>query len=631
MQYNCGNYSTLDNMQTINDALELYNKAKEAYYAGEPILSDADFDLLEVELAKTNPEILLSVGSKERGGKVPLPRAMGSLNQAHNQNELDLWAAKFPGSKIVMEKIDGNSCLLVYKSGKLVDSFSRGDGVNGANNTRHTIHMNCIPKRIGNYTGTIRGELVIAKDKWVTVKDIASKNSGREYANSRNFVAGFMNGSEGYKAIYPYFSFVAFDAYDLDYSYKNAVLDELANMGFTVPCYHVVYDNTYDQYSDLMKTTIAESPFECDGIVVEANASSLRDMTVDLSDLNPKYAVKIKPASVGILTTVTQVEWNISKGGLLKPIIHFEPVQLTGVTITKASGYNAKNVVVSGMGVGAKVIITRQGDVIPRVDKVITPVEVTVPSDCEWDANGVELVNTSESGQLAVKIRRLEYFFAKLEVDHMGPANVTAFVYAGVDDAIGAISASKKFYEATVGANGVKAYDILHKRLSNVTPELLFAAMDDFGRGIGERKLRALLKVIPLEKFLSGDITSEEIIAVDGFEARSAELILDNIGLALANYRAIADKVTFTVEEPVELNSNGKLSGQVLCPTGVRFSPELTATITAEGGMITDSMNSTVTMLVAKDPNSGSSKIEKARAKGIRVMSLAELTQLVAG
>jgi len=152
--------------------LNLYYKAKVAYYEGDPIMCDDAFDHLERELIKTNPEILLTVGSAERGGKVPLPRAMGSLNQVHDQRELELWMNKNPGDKIALEKIDGNSCLVEYKNGKFVNSYSRGDGLQGANNSRHLIYTS-IPKFVNGFTGTVRGELVIPKQHWETVKALA--------------------------------------------------------------------------------------------------------------------------------------------------------------------------------------------------------------------------------------------------------------------------------------------------------------------------------------------------------------------------------------------------------------------------------------------------------------------------
>ncbi len=610
--------------------LNLYYKAKAAYYEGNPIMCDDAFDHLERELVKTNPEILLTVGSAERGGKVTLPRPMGSLNQVHDQRELDLWLNKNPGDKIVLEKIDGNSCLLEYKNGKFVGAYSRGDGLQGANNSRHLIHVD-IPKFVNGFTGTIRGELVIPKQHWETVKALAEAHTGRTFANSRNFIAGFLNGSSGLVAIYPYIKFVAFDIYD-SYFDKESKFDNLATLyrvGFTVPKHKVIKDcSDYARLESVMTALIENSKYELDGMVLENNLAAHRDMSIDLDDLNPTYAVKIKPKSQGAVSTVTSVEWNVSKDGLLKPVVHFEPVSLTGVTITKASGYNARNVLDSGIGVGATVLITRQGDVIPCVKQVLAPAEVVLPTDCTWDTNRVELIATDLKSAFDIGVRKLEYFFSKLGVDHMGPANVYTMSTMGIDTPVKAIKASQLLYEEFIGVNGAKAYTMLHNILADVKPELLFASLDSLGRGVGERKIRALLETIPLETFLSGKVTIDQIVAIHGFEIKTAKLIVGNLPEALQEYAEISKYVTFKKTVDTQ-QQGGKLSGQVLCATGVRLRDDVLSKVIAEGGTVLDSFTSAVTILVAKDKNSTSSKIEKARAKGVTILGLDELIQLL--
>jgi DNA ligase (NAD+) len=347
-----------------------------------------------------------------------------------------------------------------------------------------------------------------------------------------------------------------------------------------------------------------------------------------LDDLNPSYAVKIKPKSQGVVSTVTSVEWNVSKDGLLKPVVHFEPVSLTGVTITKASGYNARNVLDSGIGPGATVLITRQGDVIPCVKQVLVPAEVVLPTDCTWDTNRVELIATDLKSAFDIGVRKLEYFFSKLGVDHMGPANVHTLTSVGIDTPVKAIKASQLVYEEFIGANGAKAYTMLHNILSDVKPELLFAALDSLGRGVGERKIRALLETIPLETFLSGKVTIDQIVAIHGFEIKTAKLIVDNLPEALHQYTEISKCVTF--KKTVDTHQpGGKLSGQVLCATGVRLKDTVLSQVISEGGTVLDSFTSAVTILVAKDKNSTSAKIEKARAKGVTIIGLDDLIQLL--
>jgi DNA ligase (NAD+) len=619
-------------------SIGLYYHAKAAYESGNPILTDEQFDTLERKLIQTNPEILLSVGSAVRSGKVTLPHPMGSLDQKHDQAELDRWVTKIQHKEfIIMEKIDGNSCLVVYRDGKFVDSFSRGDGVNGANNSRHTIKISGIPKLFSNFTGTVRGELVIPKQDWPTVKAIAELKTGRVFANSRNFIAGFLNGSTGIDEIYPYVKFVAFDLLEKhgeDYQYgnnKRADLELLSSFGFTIPGHEVrggVLTLNYSELQSEIHACIQASQYELDGVVIEANRLEDRQVVTGTEDLNPLHSVKIKPVSNAVVTTVTGVEWNISKDGLLKPVVHIEPVQLSGVTVSKASGYNARNILDQGIGPGATVMVSRRGDVIPCVDSVLDPVEAVLPSNSRWDSNQVELISEDKSLLEEMAARRLEYFFGKLGVDHMGPANVRALMSAGVITAVQAVKANRDLYVATIGLNGGKAYDQLCRVLSNVKPELILAALDDFGRGIGERKLRALFQQVNLDDFLDGRITRQQIVAIHGFEEKSADLILDNLREALENFHQIWHYLELDLGED-ETVQTGKLTGKVICPTGVRFKDDVLAKIQSHGGIVADSMTGQVNILVAKDPNNNSAKIEKARLKGIQVISLEQLLEML--
>jgi DNA ligase (NAD+) len=611
--------------------IDQYLAAKDAYYAGAPTMDDATFDALERTIAVTNPELLLQIGAPERGGKTPLPAPMGSLNQVFNQAEFARWAAKYPADTlaVVTEKIDGNSALLKYKNGILMSSFSRGNGIQGANNLRHTRLMSSIPQQIGNsFTGLIRGEIAILKEDWDEVRELATTHSGKDYANARNFTAGFLNGKTGMKGLYKYFKFVAFEIIDTQLS-KQQMITALRAAGFTVPVTDAIplRTLTFDSCRKLCNEMVEGSKFEADGIVVDIDAPSSRDQAVDPDDLNPSHAIKIKPEAGAATTTIVVVAWCASKDGLLKPTLHFEPVQLAGVTIRKASGYNAKYVFDNGIGPGAVVIIKRMGEVIPRCDEVLVAAEVEMPLHAQWGDTGVDLYTTNAADQIEIDKQILEHFFAKLEVEHVGAGNVEKLYAYDITNPIDAITTTQHVYTEAFGSNGKKAHSSLHGKLNDVTPARLFAALGSFGRGMGERKLTALFNVFPFEQVLSGPITTVDIATIDGFENKSARKILDSIDSAREHWEAVRTYVTLAA--PKAIVTGGTLSGQVFCPTGVRLSPDIVEKITSQGGQVTDTFGSRVTTLVAKDKNSGSSKIQKALDKGIVVISLDQLNDML--
>jgi NAD-dependent DNA ligase len=430
------------------------------------------------------------------------------------------------------------------------------------------------------------------------------------------------------KGLYKYFKFVAFEIIDTKLS-KQQMISALSAAGFTVPVTDVITlrNLTFDICRKLCGELVDGSKFEADGIVVDIDAPSSRDQSVDSDDLNPSHAIKIKPEAGAATTMITEVEWCASKDGLLKPTLHFEPVQLAGVTIRKASGYNAKYVFDNGIGPGAVVIIKRMGDVIPKCDEVIVAAEVEMPTHAQWGETMVDLYTTNAAHQIEIDKQILEHFFAKLEVEHVGAGNVEKLYAYGITNPIDAIAANQHVYTEGFGSNGKKAHTSLHGKLDCITPERLFAALGSFGRGMGERKLKALFNVIPHTTVLAGKVSVEQITSIDGFEAKSARKILDSIDDACEQWEAVRSYVTLTA--PKAAVTGGALSGQVFCPTGVRLSPDMVEKITSQGGVVTDTFSSKVTTLVAKDKNSGSSKIQKALDKGVKVISLDQLKDML--
>jgi NAD-dependent DNA ligase len=616
--------------------LQLYFDAKSAYYSGEPILSDYEFDTLEVELAKTNPDILKRVGFNDRTGAEKLPVMMGSLDQLHNQKEWVNWKTKFPGELgfVITEKIDGNSCLLQYKNGILVNSWSRGDGVSGASNIRHTSKMQ-MPQYIeSRFTGFIRGELVVPTADW---KNLLSE-ADRDYANARNFVAGFLNKTEGQKELYKYFVFVAFEMIDDQKLSKSHQLQLMHLYGFDTPGYsHISETCSYADLEKFISKMLQDSKYELDGLVVEVESAKYRIFTPTEDDLNPPFSVKIKLVSEGVQTTIQEIQWSTSKDGLCKPVVLINPVQLDGVLICRVTAYNAKFVMDNKLCPGSVIKIVRSGQVIPKiVGFVSSGIEPDLynewfysqfDTNVEWNETKVDLIHASGAGLMAQKAKQLEYFFHKLEIDFVGPGAVSKLIDAGYIEPIKIILDSACL-QKIIGENGRKAELIMNKVLASVTPQRLFAALGLFGRGMGERKLKVLFARFSVEQVLGGKIIESHLCELDGFDVKSAKLIMLNAFTAHSTFSAIKAKVTFAADK-LETKGSGVFNNQILVATGVRLSLELIEKIQALGGTVTDTFNKSTTMLIAKDPSSTSGKMGKAKDMGIKVISLAQLMEVL--
>lgn len=367
-----------------DDLIELLMAADDAYHNDQPILSDANYDALHqyVETVAGDHTYFLGIGSQVRGGKVKLPYTMGSLTQAY-QGDTQKWITQHNLNDqgiVITEKLDGCSALIVYgHDGKLQIAYSRGDGVEGADITRKISRIKNVPKKV-NGPMVIRAEVIFKKADWEAVKTKITRSGGAHYKNARNCVAGLMNASDNDPIAFDYLSVVAYEVTSDTYMDKLEQLKWLTGLGFSIPVYFKNNGTMTDDYLiDLLTGCRMRSEYEIDGIVIEVNDGDVRKLINPSKDtLNPEYARKFKIADASnmAVATVVEVQWNISKNGYLKPRVKIEPVELVGVTVQHATGFNAKFIRDNGIGPGAKIRITRSGDVIPLILGVVEPMPV---------------------------------------------------------------------------------------------------------------------------------------------------------------------------------------------------------------------------------------------------------------
>lgn len=599
-------------------------ECRNSYYNEDNSIPDDLYDQTEKRLRLIDPnnKLLTKVGSEVRGGKVELPIPMGSLDQEYD-NDLFL---KIQKDNMLEEyftlsaKADGTSIELIYDNGNLYSAFSRGDGYFGADVTRHAKSIKSLPKQIKDKTKLIlRGEVIFRKSQIDKIISQIEKELNKKYANGRALVAGQMNSESAVQLFYESVEIVVYEIMNLDLD-KNMQLEILKNNGFNVVM-HGLYQGkelTQEFLTEQIKTYKLIYDYQIDGIVIDINKKEFRNKDYK-NNLNPKYAKKFKVLGDEnqAVTTVERVEWNASKDNYWKPLIHVRPVQLDGVIVSKCTGFNAKFIIDNGIGKGAIVLITRQGDVIPYCKHVIHNTTPTLPEgNYEWCKNKVELIcmDYNENSE----IQTLLYFFTTLGINGAKIGNVTKLFEIGVTDYEKAIMAPLDQYVSAVGnVAGNTIYNELHKKLQNCNEAEFAGAIQVFGRGIGVRKLTKLV-----EKYnrING-LTYDEILNTEGFADISAEQVYANMG----EYARVLNKFNNYVKfEEIKSVSVGE-KGYIVF-TGVR-DKDLEKKLIDNGYQIGDSI-SRMTILVAKDPNGNSNKITKAKSKGIKVLSLNEAYEL---
>lgn len=374
------------------DVILVLKAADDLYFNDEEsFVTDEQYDALRLFAWKSYPhhKYFTGVGAAVRGGKVTLPHPMGSLDQIHIGG-IEPWVDKFALKLQIMfltDKLDGTSALVIYDDdGYLQIAYSRGDGLQGADITRHIQHL--VPTKVSG-PKVIRGEVIISRSNFIKARKVAKTRSGDEYKNARNMVAGLMNSSANDNAIYQHIDFISYQIIGDDTS-KNEMLETLVREGFSIPVFALATgeDLTDEFLADYLNERRDNTEFEIDGLVIDANNADVRaKMNPTRDTLNPAYSIKYKVADASNLAeaNVVDVHWAPSKHGLWKPRIEIEPVDLVGVTITFCTGFNAQFIRDHNIGPGAVIEITRSGDVIPFCQKVVKGTTAQMPvGDNEW-------------------------------------------------------------------------------------------------------------------------------------------------------------------------------------------------------------------------------------------------------
>lgn len=525
----------------------------------------------------------------------------------------------------VSSKLDGCSVILTYENGQLKLAATRGHGTKGKDCTRHIKYITNIPTTIP-YTEKviIRGELICPKADISTMINEVEFKTGQKLKNGRNTIAGALNKKDSMLDVFKYAHFVAY--WDSLHYAQN--LSWIQSQGFEIPLLEVVPNIiTEEELIQKIQEHIKNSIYELDGIIITQKDNA--EEGLETGTLNPKCSRKLK---IGIHisekeTKLINVEWNVSKNGRLSPTVVFEPIELDGSVIQRATGVNKQFMENLGIYPGCTLLIRKAGAVIPQIVAVTDKKEdydglpVSLLPE-EYTQEGLDLYTVSANPE--ADIRRLEYFGKKLEIEQLGYGNCHklywAYFYSNKCQRLfeyELFTLSPDFIIGIIGENGKK----IVKSLADVKEKLTECALADacgaFGPGIGERVLQNVY-----DKYKTLIVTKDQLKTVEGFADKRIEQYMCYVEgwryilVYLSNVCGIEFKEK-------ETNQTAELAGHVICFTGIR-DKDFAKYLLEKGAEVSDNWKNTTTLLVAKDPNSNSSKIKKAKEKGITILSLEE-------
>ncbi len=618
-------------INTIIDDLIKYDKA---YALGNPIIPDSHYDTLYHNALIKFPDHLYftSSGSDDTSmNKVKLPYKMGSLNQIY-EHEFDKWFMKYKSEQIndaitISDKLDGISAMLMFDNGKLHIGYTRGNGVEGQNITRHLCHVLSIPMRCDTaHNFVCRGELIMRDE-------IFKEKYASDYSTSRSLVAGLFNKKIPNKEMLKDVDFIAYQMVTCDDDRMDAWEDNilfLNSLEFNTVHYVIIDgDLINDELLTLYLTKRKEiSQYELDGIVLSFNKFKEVESKSNSSSINPEYAVKYKVVNKDeiAIATVKRVNWKVSKNGYLKPRVEISPVKLYGTKVTFTTGFNAKFILDNNIGPGSNIKITKSGSVIPHILEVITPTTADVPDtsiigNYSLNNSGIEFV-LDDLADTTIKFEQLLSFFTSLKIDKFKRASLGKILLnMNICDASYELiiniffKMTKNNWIDELGINGGKIYESLHNRLNNMTLSDLLGSLKYMGVGFGKRKAKLLIDQLNNDIDF-WELTCDDIINLNGFDIVTATKIVNGIAQSKKFYDDNSKYMTFAKE----IKSDNLSSINVVF-TGFR-DKELEVMLELNGAKVSNGVSKNTTHIVCNDVSVNSGKIQKGEKLGIIIMDV---------
>lgn len=417
----------------LNEAARLY------YLDGSSPMSDDEYDAKLTELERMEIESGVSTfetPTRRVGSPVPKherrmhEERMYSLSKVHDFNALDKWvrvmAMKESNGFLVEYKYDGMAAELVYRDGILLDAITRGDGRAGKSIYPHVLNMKSVPRYLKSRMNVdVRGEIIASR---IAFNEYNAAH-GNPLKSERNAVAGALNGNDMSLVQALGLEFVPYDVGYCEEKYDTA-LDMLAALraqGLPVgESAHVVVHNIRTLHEKVNEINAGrdELDFAIDGAVVKANSFALRKQLGN-TEHHPRWAIAYKFASIGMWTVLRSVSWEMSRGGRLTPVAHFDEVNLNGCDVSRASLDSLKRFEELDIAAGDGVCVVRRGDVIPRISGTRMHdgerERLTVPDKCpccgaELIRRGAHLYCEGSKCPSAV-LKRFKHFFGKDGLD----------------------------------------------------------------------------------------------------------------------------------------------------------------------------------------------------------------------
>lgn len=643
-------------LNRMKELIEILNNASRLYYQySTPIMTDFEYDKLYDELEKLEKETNTVLSNSPTQNvepeaidslvKVEHPAPMLSLSKTKSISEL----ASFLGNQegLLSWKLDGLTIVLTYKDGKLSSGVTRGNGIIGEVVTENVKKFKNIPLTIP-YKGTlvVRGEAVIKYSDFNKMNEELDDDSS-QYKNPRNLCSGSVRQLDSKVTAKRNVNCIIFALIESEkkFKLKSEEFEWLKSLGFDVVEYHKVTSNNIEEQVLYFKNKINEYDIPSDGLVLLYNDIEYGKQ-LGTTAKYPKNAIAFKWQDETAETKLIDVDWLVSRTGLINPVAVFEPVELEGTIVSRASLHNVSILQGLSLGIGDTILVYKANMIIPQIaDNLTQSNSLAIPNKCPVCNHEARIISSNDVKYLycmndfcpAKLVKRLSQFTSRnaMNIEGLSDAIINKLADEGLIKTYADIYNLKRYKNDIISFEGFgeKSYDNLINSIEksrNVKLANFIFALGIPDIGLSRAKLICKNYSNDINKIRN--LTFEELSKIDGIGEIIAKGWIDtfNNNDFIKELELLLKEVNFT---DTSIDNNQPLKDLTFVITGSvnNFTnrDELVEYIESYGGKVVKAISNNVNYLINNDITSTSTKNTKAKELGIKIISENDLMSMI--
>ena len=643
-------------LNRMKELIEILNNASRLYYQySTPIMTDFEYDKLYDELEKLEKETNTILSNSPTQNvepeaidslvKVEHPAPMLSLSKTKSISEL----ASFLGNQegLLSWKLDGLTIVLTYKDGKLSSGVTRGNGIIGEVITENVKKFKNIPLTIP-YKGTlvVRGEAVIKYSDFNKMNEELDDDSS-QYKNPRNLCSGSVRQLDSKVTAKRNVNCIIFALIESEkkFKLKSEEFEWLKSLGFDIVEYHKVTSNNLEEQVLYFKNKINEYDIPSDGLVLLYNDIEYGKQ-LGTTAKYPKNAIAFKWQDETAETKLIDVDWLVSRTGLINPVAVFEPVELEGTIVSRASLHNVSILQGLSLGIGDTILVYKANMIIPQIaDNLTQSNSLTIPNKCPVCNHEARIISSNDVKYLycmndfcpAKLVKRLSQFTSRnaMNIEGLSDAIINKLADEGLIKTYADIYNLKRYKNDIISFEGFgeKSYDNLINSIEksrNVKLANFIFALGIPDIGLSRAKLICKNYSNDINKIRN--LTFEELSKIDGIGEIIAKEWIDTFNNKdfIKELELLLKEVNFT---DTSIDNNQPLKDLIFVITGSvnNFTnrDELVEYIESYGGKVVKAISNNVNYLINNDITSTSTKNTKAKELGIKIISENDLMSMI--